>query len=360
MKKIYGFIFAVATLAEGCSSDDTFRVSGVIEGADDMSVVVEKADYNGYWTPIDSTHTNNNGKFKLNVAAADRPEIYRLSVDGRYIYFPVDSTENISLNTTLKNFGVSYTLEGSEQARDFAIFDQEAIKLISKDDTAREQFKRDVFNKYIKDRKGKLISYYVLTKSLDGKLLYDPTRSEDLKYFNAVATIFKNFNPDDPRTAVLEQMALQGLKKRNREMGKKNVVNATVLDVIDISLPGIDGNNKTLMQTIQPGKPTVLIFTSLKDTNTPEITLKLRELYDSKSGRINFYHVNVDGDRYAWRDAAKNLPWTSVYADTQIDGKTLRDYNITEVPMYFIYNQNSELVNRAENIETLSSILSAY
>lgn len=361
MKRIgIWMMLALLIVLAGCGKGDNFKVSGVIDGADDFSVVVEKADFNGVWQPIDSTRTDRNGQFEMKVHSAGVPEIYRLVIDKRYIYFPVDSTENINVETTMAGFGVTYTLSGSRQAELFAEFDRDVMHLAALNKDSVENFKRNCFNRYIKDGKGNLLSYYILTKSVNGKLLFDPSVTSDVKYYSAVATIYKQFNPEDPRADILEKMAIQGMKKRNREMGKKVVVNANERKVVEVTLPGIDGKPHTLSSVMIQGKPTVVAFTSIKDASNPALTLKLRELYDKRGGNLTIYHVNVDGDRYAWRDAAGNLPWTSVYADSRVDGVPLRDYNVSSVPTFFIYSPAGELTDRAENIEGLESILGAY
>lgn len=360
MRKVAAIAAVLMLILGSCGGSDSFKVSGVIEGADDASVVVEKADYNGLWQPIDSTRTKGDGKFDIKVAHAGVPEIYRLVVDGKYIYFPVDSTEHVEVTTSVAGFGHDYTLAGSNQAVAFAEFDKSLTKLKLSDAAAVDKFKRDVFNRYIKDGRGNLISYYVLTKTVNGRLLFDPADPADVKFYSAVANIFKQFNPDDPRTKVLEQMAIEGMKKRNAAMGKQVVLNANELRVIEIDLPGIAGSNVKLSETMTSGRPTVVAFTTIQDPNNPQLLMRLRELYQNRGGNLTIYHVNVNGDRYTWRDGARNLPWTSVYAESSIDGKILRDYNVSEVPTFFVYNAAGELVDRAENYEGLAAILQAY
>ena len=37
------------------------------------------------------------------------------------------------------------------------------------------------------------------------------------------------------------------------------------------------------------------------------------KIYEANKGRINIYHVCLDFDQLAWKNAAVNLPWTVVY-----------------------------------------------
>lgn len=352
-KMIIGALMCV--LLGACAEGDTFKVKGEIDGADDALVVVERADYSGNWQALDSVRTSGSGRFSLGIKSAGVPEIYRLRMGDAYIYFPVDSTETVEINTSMKGFGRDYTVEGSEQAKNFAEFDRDVMRLDIGDRKALSDFKRRVFTKYIRGTQGNLMSYYVLTKSVGGRLLFDPGDSEDVKYYSAVATAFKQYRPDDPRASVLERMALQGMKMRNKELGKKVVVNASELKVIEISLPGTDGRERKLSSTIEAGKPCVVMFTSIRDNNSPALMLKMKELYGTRDIRI--FNVNVGGDRFAWRDAASNLPWTSVYADPDTDSGVLQSYNVGNVPTFFIYDAGGDLVDRAETFEQLKGKL---
>lgn len=356
-KIIFQAIAGLAVLLSGCGEKNSFRVDGVVDGADKASLVVERADYNGVWQPVDSVKTSADGSFSMKVAAAGAPEIYRLVLDGKYIYFPVDSTENIHIETTLKGFGSDYSVGGSSQAALFEKFDKSLMRVNIENEDSLDAFKKRVFNAYIKDGRGNLLSYYVLTKSIGNRLLFNPEDTRDVKYYSAVATIYKNFNPEDPRAAVLERMAIEGLKKRNRELGKKVVVNANEVKIIEIALPGTDGSTKRLSEVLVSGHPGIVVFTGNADKNTPAINLRLRELYDRRGGNLSIYQIGVDGDRYDWKNGASNLPWTSVYASSASDGKVFRDYNVGVVPAFFIYSSAGELTKRVDDISELEAAL---
>uniref|UniRef100_UPI001959E02A DUF4369 domain-containing protein n=1 Tax=Barnesiella sp. CU968 TaxID=2780099 RepID=UPI001959E02A len=97
-----------------------FKVSGEVEGGADRSLVLEKSDFYGRWIPVDSVRIKSSGKFEMESDAPASPEIYRLSLDGKFIYFPVDSIESITVDSPAANFGSpqpARTITGRERKR---------------------------------------------------------------------------------------------------------------------------------------------------------------------------------------------------------------------------------------------------
>ncbi len=348
---IYATACAIAIMATSCANDD-FKIKGEIYGADNMPVVLEKSDFHGRWIAIDSTRTSSNGSFSIKRQAPAAPEIFRLELDGKYVYVPVDSTETITVTSSLENFGSDFSLTGSVKAETLEKFEKEVIALpsdISAD--SLESFKRNVYSKYMRDGQGSIVSYYILTKMIGKQALFDPDK--DYKYFAAVANGFKQLRPDDPRTALLENTTITAQKKRNRGSGNILQLEAEELTVIDIDLPDENGTNRKLSELVGNGKPTVVIFSLLTHPDSPAINIDLSRLYSSFGGNINFYQVSLDPDQYAWRDAAKNLPWVTVFDPDGEYSKAAVKYNVGSLPTYFVYSAKGELKARANNIEEL-------
>lgn len=341
-----------------CKNDANFKVSGEIEGGADKSMVLEKSDFYGRWIPVDSVKINSSGKYSVTSSAPASPEIYRLRLDDRFIYFPVDSVENLTVNSSLSTFGSDFTVEGSEQAVNMAAFEKELMALDINDATKTTEFKRNVYNKYLKDSRGGIIGYYVLTKIVDGKPLYDPESTEDAKYYAAVATSFDQFRPNDPHVEMLKNASLVLLRKRNSEKGKQLMMHAQEITLIDVDLPDETGNNVKLSDIAKNGKPTVLIFSMMNLPESPALNLALSELYNKMGGRVDFYQVSLDEDQYAWREAARNLTWTTVIDPAGQTSDALRNYNVSVLPTFYIYNSAGSLSDRAESIADLTKKLS--
>ncbi|MCH5226232.1 MAG: DUF4369 domain-containing protein [Muribaculaceae bacterium] len=354
--KTITLIAIIAGALTSCSNHK-FRIKGEIYGAEDTSLVLEKSDFQGQWLPIDSVRINRNGGFSISFPAPPSPEIYRLALDDRYIYIPVDSTETITVNTSLEKFGREFTLLGSHNAEQMEKFEKDLHAAISKPSDSIPAFKREVYSRYMKDAPGSIVSFYILTKIVDGKPLYNPTDPEDRKYFGAVATGFKSVRPDDPHTTLLEQTVINALKKRNNENGSFRTIEAEELTLIDMNLQNEKGEYVALSDVAGKGKPVVVIFSLLNQPESPELNIALASIYNSHKGNVEFYNVSLDADQYAWRDAAKNLPWITVYSPGEGNSVDARNYNVYSLPAYFIYDAKGELILRPLSLDELSNSL---
>lgn len=346
-----------AALLASCNGEPKFKVTGQIDGADNQSVILAKSDFHGRWIAVDSTRTNGKGEFAIKSDAPASAEIYRLSLGEKFIYFPIDSTENITINSSAENFGTDFTVEGSETAVNMASFEKELQKLDTKNPEKVAQFKKDVFNKYLRESRGSIIGYYVLTKIVDGKPLYDASDLTDARYYAAVATSFDQFRPNDPHAGMLRQISLEAMRHHNSGSGKQRVIEAEEVGLLDIDLQNELGKNVKLSELTGKGKKVVVIFSMMTAEDSPALNLALSDIYNSKGGTVDYYHVSFDGDQYAWRDAAKNLKWTTVIDPAGMTSNALRQYNVGVLPTFFIYDASGSLTDRAQTIQELKSKL---
>lgn len=348
-----GFMAAIAAglLATSCGEAD-FKIKGEIYGADNQPVVLEKSDFYGRWIAIDSTRTSRNGSFSIKRPAPAAPEVFRLSINDKFLYVPIDSTETVTITSSLDKFGTEFTLTGSQKAETLEQFEKEVMAIPANISTdSLNALKKQIYSKYLMNAQGSVVSYYILTKVVNGKPLFDPENNNDVRYFAAVATGFKQLRPDDPRTALLEQTSLQGLKKINLNSGKRLEIAAEEINIVEIELPDEKGNNKKLSETVGNGKPTVVAFSLLTHPDSPALNIELSKLYNSRS--INIYQVSLDPDQYAWREAATNLPWITVFDADGEYSKFAARYNVSTLPVYFIYDANGDLVDRASTLDEL-------
>ena len=340
----------------GCKEAE-FKVEGVVKGAADKELTIERSDFSGRWQRIAETKTNDSGRFSIEMAAPGAPEVYRLCLDNSFIYFPVEGTETLQIEADAAAFATNYKIEGSEQAEQLARFEKEVIALKSMSPDSLTAFKRKVYETYIKPGRGNLLSYFVLTKVIDGKALYDPTDAQDSKYFAAVATAFREFSPDDPRAQLLEAIAIKGMKARNAQQGYALVVEGSELQLIDIELQDETGQMRKLSDITGKGKPVILAFTLMTIPEAPEVNRRLASLRDAYGTDI--YQVALDSDHYAWRDAAKNLPWVTVIDSRGLQAQSVADYNVVQVPEFFVINSEGSLSARAQKFGELQKALSA-
>lgn len=348
---------AAAALALASCGEPQFKVKGTVEGADNELLLLEKSDFHGRWIAVDSVRTSGSGAFSISSDAPASPDIYRLSLGDRFIYFPVDSIETITLNSSAKSYGSDFTISGTPGAEHLAAFEKELLKANLKDSASFSNFKRDVYTKYIKDDRASIVSYYILTKFVDNKPLYDPYDHQDSKYYAAVATQYENYHPNDPHGRMVKEVSLEAMKRRNAAQGKQTVMEAKELNVIDIALPDEKGNVKKLSDVVGKGKKTVVIFSLMLDRESPAFNRELARIYNSHSGAVEFYHVSFDAAQYEWRDAAKNLPWITVLDPNGTASTSLVDYNVATLPAVFVYSASGELTDRPESLRDLEKKL---
>lgn len=349
----YLLISAGLSLTLWSCSDNKFKIKGEIYGAEEKTILLEKSDFQGKWLAVDSARINKNGGFSIDFPAAPAPDIYRLSLNNQYIYLPVDSTETITVTSSWDNFGRGFSLDGSKNARQMEKFEKELQNANTTNPDSIIEFKRRVYSNYMKDAGGSILSFYILTKMIDGKPLYDPFLPEDRKYFGAAATGYQTTNPNDPHAKILENITLQSIKKKNNENGNYKTIEAEEINVIDIDLPDESGKNVKLSDVVGNGKPVVVIFSLLNMEDSPELNIALAQLYNKLNGKVEFYNVSLDADQYAWREAARNLPWITVYSPGQNSSVDARNYNVFQVPSFFIYNSDGELTSRPMTLDEL-------
>lgn len=338
-------------------SNNKFKIKGEIYGGENRSLILEKSDFQGRWIAVDSVHINKNGGFSLSFPKPGAPDIYRLALNDQYVYFPVDSTETITLNTSFEKFGQDFSLTGSHNAEMLEKFEKELQAQGNMHPDSMVSFKRSVFSNYMKDFPGSILSFYILTKTIDGTPLYNPADKQDSKYFAAVATGYKSARPDDPHTALLEKTALNSLRQKNSEAGIYKTIEADEIKLLDIDLPNEMGSNVKLSDIAGKGKPVVVIFSLLNEPESPEFNIALARIYKRQAGKVEFYNVSLDSDQYEWREAAKNLPWITVYSPGQQSSSEAIKYNVFQLPSFYIYNSDGELTSRPMTIEELNKSL---
>ena len=355
MNRIAKFAAVAASIllvAAGGCGEKGFKIEGQVADSDNDKVLLEKADYAGYWTIVDSTRTDSKGKFKFSQPRQSGPEIFRLSMDDKFIYLPVDSTETLNVSTSKKNFGHDFEVAGSDQAVRMAKFEKDLMAFspyINNADSAAN-FKKRVYSEYLQDARGAVMSYYILTKTIGNKALYDPTTS-DYKYIQAVANSYNQFNPNDAHAPFLLELAKAARVHHNDLNGVKTVIEAEEVKMLEIELDDENGKTRKLSELVGKGKPVIVAFTLMRDGVTPEINRQLADLYNA--GRVDIYNVSPDRDQYGWKSAAANLPWVTVLDPSAGQDKVFLQYNVGELPTFFLYNAAGELTARGASVNEI-------
>ncbi|MBQ7041823.1 MAG: redoxin domain-containing protein [Muribaculaceae bacterium] len=360
MKKIISLACAVAMLSS-CNSNQ-WTVNGDVEGGAGKQIVVEASD-NGWWYSIDTVEVSSTGKFSVNHEAAGYPDIYRLNMEGKMIYFPIDSIETVAVKSNVEKFDRDYVLSGSVSADKMMKVDGLVNEVIlAKGEAAivtDSLLKREI-STLLLENPSDIVAYYIINKKVGKTALFDTRNKADLRVIGAVANAYAQMRPNDPRTAYLKNLYLS-----NRSVSTNVATNDTVYidesPLIDIKLSDYKGEMHSLSELASQGKVIVLNFTMYGVEESTAFNMALAKIYEKrKAAGLEIFQVAAGGDEFQWKQAAKNLPWITVYNSPVTDAANLMNYNVTNLPTTFIINRKGEIVERVDDITTLDAKLNKY
>ncbi len=347
MKPYFRIISAAAIAAAiltGCDSSQRWTVNGTVADADGSTLMLEAPGRAG-WYVMDSVRLLGNGSFSMSQPALQYPEVFRLTLDGRQIYFPVDSSETVTVTTSAAGFGSDYTLAGSVSAEMLAGVDKRVRQAAAGEDSL---LKRDLSDILISDPSS-IVAYYIVRKQIDGRPLFDPSRSADLRMIGAVANAYDQYRHDDPRTAQLKDIFLSNKRVSVGATSPRDTIYAAEVDLFDIKLYDKKGIEQSLIDVASKNKAVILNYTLYTADASPALNLQLAKAYDRFHDRgLEIYQVAADPDEYAWRQSAANLPWLTVYQTPVSPASNLLNYNVTVLPATFLI-VNGEIRERIDD-----------
>ena len=104
----------------------------------------------------------------------------------------------------------------------------------------------------------------------------------------------------------------------------------------------------------------LLDFTAYTTEISPQLNKLLNDIYQQyHNSGLQIYQISVDQDNVAWRRAAQNLPWITVFDPMSINSQNIGAYNVTGIPTTFII-KNSEIVERVEDASRLKAAVGKY
>ena len=359
MKKI--FLMMLVVVAMTACNGNKFEVEGNIEGASDTVAMVLEQSSNGQWFIIDSVEVKNGGKFSVSAPAPEVPSIYRLRIGEQSICFPIDSLDHLTITSKMPDFAIDYTVKGSEHAEQLMAIDKQAMKFAAGKAAAGEleRWKLELSKQIVADPSG-IVAYYTINKYIGNQPLFDPMNDNDLRIIGAVANAFNSFRPDDPRTQYLVNLLLDGQRRRRSVNAPVDTVYADVASLIDIKLQDYNGKEYSLSQVAAQNKVVLLDFNAYTTDISPQLNKLLNDVYMTYHNRgLAIYQVSLDENTVEWRQAAKNLPWITVYDPDGVNSKSVGAYNVTGIPTTFII-RNSEIVERIEDATRLKAAVAKY
>ncbi|MCM1503632.1 MAG: DUF4369 domain-containing protein [Muribaculum sp.] len=344
----------------GCGSSNKWKIDGNVAGADSQNLILQVSE-NGRWFTIDTIATDKNGNFSYAREAASYPDIYRLNLDGKSIYFPIDSIEYISLNANSDNFDQSYQLSGSPDADMMMTVEKrinETVKTVGSDKAVSDSLLKRDLSGMILSNPGSIMAYYVINKQINGKHLFNPANPFDNRIIGAVANAYNEFRPNDPRTRYLAEVFL---RNRPAPVGTPlDTIEVTELPFFDINLMDNTGATHNLTDVVARNKVVVLSFTVYGAEGSTAYNVALADAYDKYRAKgMEIYQVAVDNDEFQWKQSAKNLPWITVYNPLSTGGTVLNVYNVRNLPTTYVL-ANGELVDRVDDLSQLNQTIAKY
>lgn len=359
---------------------EKFYVSGNITNASDSTLYWENMSLNGA-IAIDSTKLDADGAFSFHGSKPEAPEFYRLRIGQQIINIAVDSTENITIKADYPTMSALYEVEGSEECgrikelalRQMAL--QSQIYAIAQDPSLNSEgvadsitnvlaiYKENIKNNYIFNDPKRASAYFALFQTValgyQNALIFNPrTNENDIKVFAAVATSWDTYYPDAERGLNLHNIAIEGMKNvrilqaRNSQSIDPNKI--TEAGVIDIALTDNKGNIRRL--TDLKGKVVLLDFHLFASSGSTERIMNMRNIYNKFHDQgLEIYQVSVDRDEHFWKTQTAALPWISVRDAAGIDSPLMTQYNLQDIPTYFLITRENVLHKRDVQIKDLES-----
>lgn len=351
-------LLCIVAILTSCSSGNKWQVNAKIDGAAGKTALIEVSD-NGLWHVIDSVKIGNDGEFKFKAERSLYPDIYRLTVDSKSVYFPIDSTETVNVTANLADMDVRSTISGSASADMMQKINNTIADALSKStpgEIANDSTLKRQLAKIVQSDWSSIAAYYLINKTIGDRHIYNPAIAFDRGIISAVANAYITQRPDDPRTHLLEEIATSN----RRAYGKGTAIQATVTPFPELELKDFNGNIQKLSDLWGNSKVIVVNFTAYTAENSPAFQLAMGEVYNKYHDKgLNIYQVSCDPEEHRWRMAAENIPWTAVYCPSGDASQMLR-YNVTSLPTTFVIDSTAEHIERVDDITTLDATVAKY
>lgn len=384
MKNFFKYtLIAFVAIAMASCGNKKFNVKGQITNAKDSTLFLENMGLDGV-SVVDSVKLSQDGTFSFSPKAGDEPNFYRLRIDNQTINISVDSTETIEIKAQWPNFSTQYDVQGSQNCQTIktltlkqmqlqqtvsAIYHSPNLGTEAAQDSANkiiEAYKNEIKNNYIFKAPMNSSSYFALfqTISIDGNtaLIFNPRSSEeDVKAFAAVATSWDVYHPKSIRGQNLHNIAIEGMKtiRIMRAQQQMTIDPSKVNTSNNIDIVLTDNKGKTQSLSSLKGKVVLLDFHIFASPNSTKRIMMLRDLYNKYHNKgFEIYQVSLDPDEHFWKTQTASLPWISVREPDAQNAQSIVNYNVQQVPTFFLIDKNNVVYKRDVQIKDLDAEIS--
>lgn len=364
MNKYFIIGLAATSLTLGSCSKARWSAEGTLTNApENAQLILEAPNAMGQWYPMDTVKLNAKGEFKVKGEPVGHPEVFRLTLNGQSAYFPIDSLDHVTIQADASHMAAA-KIDGSESAQAMQRVNDLINKVAATKGEAAVSYdpdlKRALSEQILRNPSG-VVAYYTIFKRVGQTPVYNPTEHADLRIIGAVANAYTQLRPNDPRTALLKTIFLSNRRAKIGSAVPTDTISAQIVELPEIALRDAKGQVRSLTEVASHGKVVVLSFTAYGVEGSPALNVELAKLYNAnRANGLEIYQVAVDDDEFQWRQAAKNLPWITVYSSPKDGGQALIDYNVGAIPTHFVINRQGQLVERVDNPTRLASTVARY
>lgn len=352
-------LYAIIVFMASCTKMIKIDVKTGIEGKG--TAFLERV-YVDHSEIIDSTTINSKGTFSFSLVTPQYPELFRVRTQFGNIVLGIDSTtERISIIVPDSSF-FDAQIEGSEQSADIQRLRKSSHKL------QNLAYKRDVNGvdsalakhqamgeEIILKNTASAAAYYAINQTFKGNNYINPYTKRGLQMWSAVATAYNLYYPEYELSEELKQFVLQAIRlQRGYQLDVERILEtADVTNIIEIELP--NSKEEIVKLSSLTGKIVLIDFSAYSMEQANAHIMFLRELYDKyNSYPFEIYQISVDPSRLQWLEQSRQMPWICVWDARSTESPYMLSYNISEIPTFFLMDQDGTIVGRFnhENIES--------
>ena len=341
MKSFSRILAAMGLLALVLSCGKNTRIAGNLHEGAGEEVIVKLLDVNRFQV-LDTVKVNEAGDFsyKLDIEEGKPEFIYLFHGNRQIASLLLQKGDQVKVLTD--TLGV-YTVEGSEESlklqqveSEYNAFMKDFRQLMDQEDQGPAVSRRYVA--YYRDRLAYVVGNShsltvvpVLFQQVTPNMAVFSQPTDGILMRN-ICDSLKTVYPESRYVKALEKEAgrrLSLLDMNNRLKDAKEV------GYIDINLPGIDGKNVQLSESLK--KVTMVYFWSSTAAGQKMFNLDaLAPIYEQyKDKGFEIYAVSLDADKSAWAAAVRNqaLPWVNVCDTRGAQSPYVVSYGIGSLPM---------------------------
>ncbi len=377
MKKACYFSIVLLVIAS-CGRKTNFTISGQLDGAQGKTIYLSRLLINNDLI-LDSIKIDHEGRFRFK-GNATSPTFYLLKLSrNSFVTLLADSTENVFITGSYKNFIRDYKVKGSRGSENLRELNNRFFTAKTQLDSLRKLYnseknnsiyasKREELNSryntiitdhsnyitsFVKRNPFSLASVYALYQKWDENSFV----INDLQTMKTAASALYSVYPKNEQVIALYNNTLQFIKKE-RDKRLTNVIKNNAVNSPNIVLPDADGHVRDLWSL--HGKYVLLHFWSAKDRASRIVNPVLSEVYHKfKSRGFEIFMVSVDNDRAAWMEAIANDNLSCInVGDMKGSYQAASNYNIQELPFNYLMDKEGVIIGRNLKGPALNQALS--